>query len=273
MAFVDDLVLGQIDTDDSKPVNYCTPNAYFEGLYFEGSDYSQAVYQKTSDKVPAFFDVNRFSLSTVKPKIKDFLSRNYSSFIVPTVVEGDVLIGFSHKLTTPEINNGLVAFNDNGILPLDMPEVAQIIRKNHPYLKGTSIVQNGTVNYEAFANSIAVYDETKNIFVYSLVNGARPEFINRLLDSDLQVAYNIVTDTIKVPVNENQFMAMVSLAYDIGRSRFLTSRLVKSLNKNNYESVATYFMEFVEVPRKRGIGVSQRLFDRRNAEVDLFSSI
>ena len=68
-------------------------------------------------------------------------------------------------------------------------------------------------------------------------------------------------------------MAMVSLAYDIGRSRFLTSRLVKSLNKNNYESVATYFMEFVEVPRKRGIGVSQRLFDRRNAEVDLFSSI
>ena len=179
----------------------------------------------------------------------------------------------SHLLDTSEVNNLIIAFDDNGIIPLEDPRVAKIIRNNHPYLKGTTLVKDGKVDYDAFINSIAVYDESNNLYVYSLVNGARPEFIQRLLKIDMQVAYNIVTDAVKVPVTYNQFMALCSLAYDIGKNKFRTSKVVKALNSGDYHAVATYFMEFVEVPRKKSAGVSGTLYKRRTAEVRLFSSI
>ena len=68
-------------------------------------------------------------------------------------------------------------------------------------------------------------------------------------------------------------MALCSLAYDIGRNKFKTSKVAKALNSGNYQAVATYFMEFVEVPRKKSSGVSGALYKRRTAEVRLFSSI
>lgn len=42
MAYIDDLVIGQLDSSDTVPLNYCTPDAYFEGQYFEGNDYKIA---------------------------------------------------------------------------------------------------------------------------------------------------------------------------------------------------------------------------------------
>ena len=48
-----------------------------------------------------------------------------------------------------------------------------------------------------------------------------------------EFSYNpeIVTDTIKVPVTYNQFMALCSLAYDIGRNKFKTSKKYSSISQ------------------------------------------
>ena len=272
MAYVDFLTVGQIDTDDTKPINYSSDTGYYVGQYFEGEDYRTAIYEK-SKSVSAVLPVNQYYFNQLNEQLSEFIRTNYSGYILPTLVEGKYYIGFSHLLDTSEVNNLIIAFDDNGIIPLEDPRVAKIIRNNHPYLKGTTLVKDGKVDYDAFINSIAVYDESNNLYVYSLVNGARPEFIQRLLKIDMQVAYNIVTDAVKVPVTYNQFMALCSLAYDIGRNKFRTSKVVKALNSGEYHAVATYFMEFVEVPRKKSAGVSGTLYKRRTAEVRLFSSI
>ena len=272
MAYVDFLTVGQIDTDDTKPINYSSDTGYYVGQYFEGEDYRTAIYEK-SKSVSAVLPVNQYYFNQLNEQLSEFIRTNYSGYILPTLVEGKYYIGFSHLLDTSEVNNLIIAFDDNGIIPLEDPRVAKIIRNNHPYLKGTTLVKDGKVDYDAFINSIAVYDESNNLYVYSLVNGARPEFIQRLLKIDMQVAYNIVTDAVKVPVTYNQFMAVCSLAYDIGKNKFRTSKVVKALNSGDYHAVATYFMEFVEVPRKKSAGVSGTLYKRRTAEVRLFSSI
>lgn len=272
MAYVDFLTVGQIDTDDTKPINYSSDTGYYVGQYFEGEDYRTAIYEK-SKSVSAVLPVNQYYFNQLNEQLSEFIRTNYSGYILPTLVEGKYYIGFSHLLDTSEVNNLIIAFDDNGIIPLEDPRVAKIIRNNHPYLKGTTLVKDGKVDYDAFINSIAVYDESNNLYVYSLINGARPEFIQRLLKIDMQVAYNIVSDAVKVPVTYNQFMALCSLAYDIGRNKFRTSKVVKALNSGDYHAVATYFMEFVEVPRKKSSGVSGTLYKRRTAEVRLFSSI
>ena len=272
MAYVDFLTVGQIDTDDTKPINYSSDTGYYVGQYFEGEDYRTAIYEK-SKSVSAVLPVNQYYFNQLNEQLSEFIRTNYSGYILPTLVEGKYYIGFSHLLDTSEVNNLIIAFDDNGIIPLEDPRVAKIIRNNHPYLKGTTLVKDGKVDYDAFINSIAVYDESNNLYVYSLINGARPEFIQRLLKIDMQVAYNIVSDAVKVPVTYNQFMALCSLAYDIGRNKFRTSKVVKALNSGDYHAVASYFMEFVEVPRKKSSGVSGTLYKRRTAEVRLFSSI
>ena len=271
MAYVDLLTVGQINTNDSLPINYSSDTGYYEGQYFEGTD-PVAVYKK-SKSVPAVLPVGRYSYEQVREALSDFIRQTYKGYILPTLAENNYYVGFSHILTTSEVNNLMIAFDDNGIIPLDNPQVAKIIRNNHPYLKGTTLVKEGKVDYDAFVKSIAVYDESNNLYVYSLINGARPEFIERLLKIDMLVAYNIVTDIIKVPVTHNQLIALVSLAYDIGTNKFRTSKVVKAFNSRNYNAVGTYFMEFVETPKKKGPGVSGTLYNRRLSEIRLLSSI
>lgn len=272
MAYIDDLVIGQLDSSDTVPLNYCTPDAYFEGQYFEGNDYKIASYKKTRDTVPAFNYTNNIIPNIVLKKAREFIKTNYPSSITPTQIGNETVIGIGHKLQEAEISNMLLAFNDSTMLKLDHPDVAKIIRKNHPFLKGTMLIRNGVIDYARANRSIAVYDEQNNFYVYSLVNGARPELINKLLSLDLQIAFNIVADKIKVPVNNNQFTALLSLAFDIGNEKFTTSKIVKCLNSGDYQC-ATYFMEFAEIPLKASMGVSTFLFNRRSAEANLFISI
>lgn len=272
MAYIDDLVVGQIDPNDSIPLNYCTPKGYFVGAYFEGDDYQTAVYSREKVQVPKFTPANRVTTSHVFSKARDLILENYQSYNVPTEIDGNTLIGISHKLEQSEINNQMIAISDIGKLSLMDPNVAELIRKNHAFLKGTGIIKNGKIDYLAANRVIAVYDEQNNFYVFSLINGAKPEFVNRLFKLDVEMAFGIVSSAVKVPLNINQFTALLSLAFDIGHQKFITSKLLKLLNAGDY-NCATYFMEFVEKPIKNGTGVSTILYNRRQAEISLFTAI
>lgn len=83
---------------------------------------------------------------------------------------------------------------------------------------------------------------------------------------DLAKFEKAVNDAVKVPLNQNQFNALVSLAYNIGVSAFTNSTLVKRLNEGNYKAAADQFLVWINAGGKR----MQGLVNRRNKEREVF---
>ncbi len=72
--------------------------------------------------------------------------------------------------------------------------------------------------------------------------------------------------SVTVPLNQNQFDALVSLTYNIGSGAFNNSTLLKKLNKGDYQGAADQFL----VWNKAGGKVMKGLVRRREAEQALF---
>ena len=86
------------------------------------------------------------------------------------------------------------------------------------------------------------------------------------LQHDLKSFEKTVNESVKVLLSQNQFDALVSLAYNIGSGAFKNSTLLKKLNANDYAGAAD------QLPRwNRGDGkVLKGLIRRRDAERSLF---
>ena len=85
---------------------------------------------------------------------------------------------------------------------------------------------------------------------------------------DLIEFEHTVNSSVKVPLNQNQFDALVSLAYNIGSNAFKSSTLVKKLNTGDYHGAADQFNVWVNGGGKR----MQGLVNRRDREKLLFLS-
>ena len=85
---------------------------------------------------------------------------------------------------------------------------------------------------------------------------------------DLIEFEHTVNSSVKVPLNQNQFDALVSLAYNIGSSAFKSSTLVKKLNTGDYQGAADQFNVWINAGGKR----MQGLVNRRDREKLLFLS-
>lgn len=83
---------------------------------------------------------------------------------------------------------------------------------------------------------------------------------------DLVKFEKAVNDAVKVSLNQNQFNALVSLAYNIGVSAFTNSTLLKRLNEGDYKAAADQFLVWVNAGGKR----MQGLVNRRNKEREVF---
>jgi lysozyme len=86
------------------------------------------------------------------------------------------------------------------------------------------------------------------------------------MQNDLKEFEQTVNGAVGVPLNQNQFDALVSLAYNIGTTAFKNSTLVKRLNDENYKGAADQFNVWVNAGGKR----MQGLVNRRAAEQALF---
>lgn len=86
------------------------------------------------------------------------------------------------------------------------------------------------------------------------------------MQNDLKSFEQTVNNTVKVPLNQNQFDALVSLAYNIGTNAFSKSMLVKKLNANDIRGAADQFDVWVNAGGKR----MQGLVNRRTVEKALF---
>jgi len=87
-----------------------------------------------------------------------------------------------------------------------------------------------------------------------------------LLVQDVAGAEAGVKRLVMVPVNENQFSAMVSLAYNMGVGGFSRSSVLSQLNEGDYNGAADGFMVHI----RSGYRVLEHLQHRREEERALF---
>lgn len=89
----------------------------------------------------------------------------------------------------------------------------------------------------------------------------------RLLKADLVNFESSVNKLVKVPLNQNQFDALVSFAFNVGSGALSTSTLLKKLNAKDYKGAADQFARW----NKAGGKVLNGLVRRRAAEAALFN--
>lgn len=75
-----------------------------------------------------------------------------------------------------------------------------------------------------------------------------------------------VTRYVKVPLNQNQFDALVDFAYNVGAQNLRTSTLLKMLNAGQYAAASGEFGKWVYADGK----VMPGLINRRKLETELF---
>ena len=78
-----------------------------------------------------------------------------------------------------------------------------------------------------------------------------------------------INKVVKVPLNQNQFDALVSFAYNIGNWNFNSSTLLRWLNQGNYKEAS---MQLLRWDKSKGI-VLNGLTKRRKAEKALFDKV
>ena len=90
-----------------------------------------------------------------------------------------------------------------------------------------------------------------------------------ILTADLKRFESAVNDAVKVTLTQNQFDALVSLAFNIGEGAFARSTLVNKLNAGDKKGAAEQFL----VWKNAGGRVSQGLLNRRQTEKAMFEVV
>jgi len=102
-----------------------------------------------------------------------------------------------------------------------------------------------------------------DVYIGQIIEQAQAE---AWLASDIAWAAQAVNDMVTVPIDQNQFDALVDFVFNDGAQAFKTSHLLIFINENNFAAAEDQFMLWVNSGGKRFDG----LVRRRTAEVALF---
>lgn len=120
---------------------------------------------------------------------------------------------------------------------------------------------------EAYRDIVGVptigYGRTVNVRMGDVIT---KELAEKFLMEDLGVYGRCVEEAVKVPLNDNQFSALVSFTYNVGCSAFESSTLLRLLNLGEYSQVPDQLRRW----NKAGGRVVNGLVRRREAEVNLW---
>jgi lysozyme len=89
-----------------------------------------------------------------------------------------------------------------------------------------------------------------------------------LLDQDLDSAEACVNSLVKVPLNQNQFDALVSFVFNVGNNAFRDSTLLKVLNAGHFDQVPTQLRRWIRDNGK----IVKGLINRREKEISLWNT-
>ena len=107
------------------------------------------------------------------------------------------------------------------------------------------------------------YGHTTGVFEGQKITQKKAD---EFFDNDIKKFEKIVLELCKVPLTQGQFDALVSLVYNIGKTAFSNSTLLKLLNQKNYSATAKQFTRWVFANGEK----LQGLVKRREEEKFLF---
>jgi lysozyme len=148
--------------------------------------------------------------------------------------------------------SGVKTFSENAI---------NLIKKWEKFKDKTYLCSSGkkTIGY---GTRIEYHPELRNACISELK-------AVQILKDDLNKNFvSAINKFVKVPLKQNEFDALVSLIYNIGRRSFVNSKLLNDINSGNLKSLKRNWSEF----RKDDGGVSNGLVNRRSEEIRLYTS-
>jgi lysozyme len=108
------------------------------------------------------------------------------------------------------------------------------------------------------------YGHTKGVTEFT---HCTPEIAEAWLEADLMSAEEAVSDLVKVKLSDNQFAALVCFVFNVGKTQFAHSTLLRKLNEGGYALVPACLRSWIYDNGK----VIAGLVKRRNAEANLWS--
>jgi lysozyme len=103
--------------------------------------------------------------------------------------------------------------------------------------------------------------------LYLMTAKLNDDEVMEIFNKDIESIRRSMNRVIKVPINKNQQLALLSLRYNIGATAFDRSTLLKRLNEKNYSEAAMRFAEWRLSEGK----INQGLVNRRERERQLFN--
>lgn len=98
-----------------------------------------------------------------------------------------------------------------------------------------------------------------------------PDEVAQLLHNDILPESNAVNKGVTVDINQNQFNALVSFAFNEGITAFLTSTLLKVINSGgSQDDVTAQFLRWDKEIENGQLVENQGLLNRRNKEIALY---
>ncbi len=99
-------------------------------------------------------------------------------------------------------------------------------------------------------------------------NGFTEQQCWALLDQDLSGSEAVVNEAVTVPLNQNQFDALVSFVFNVGDGAFRSSTLLRLLNQGQYDQVPSQLKRW----NMDNGHVVQGLVNRRAKEIALWNT-
>jgi lysozyme len=93
--------------------------------------------------------------------------------------------------------------------------------------------------------------------------------VRELFKKDIEKVVQDVDSVVKVPLNRNQKLALVSIRYNVGPGGFRSGNLLSTLNSGDYQKASFLIPNFI-VTSNGGV-YNQGLANRRRTEAVLFS--
>lgn len=177
--------------------------------------------------------------------------------------------GYKKENKTSEASN--MKISDNGINMLKRFEGSVKIGDKHviyddktgrPVNSDKELPAGATIGYGHLIKS----DE-------DFKHGITERQATEILRSDISTAERAIKDNITIPLSQNQYDALVSLAYNIGAKNFANSTVVKYVNDSNYHNTKYPTLESAWMAwNKSGGREMAGLTNRRQQEFNLFNN-
>lgn len=147
---------------------------------------------------------------------------------------------------------------------------------NHITLEGIELIKHfeglRLEAYQCSANEWTIGYGTRYTALGPVRKGQRITMseAESMLASDVRLFERRVSDQVTVPLNDQQFSALVAFSYNVGSNAMAESTLLRKLNKSDYEGAADELLKWNKV-RSNGVFVPQEgLTRRRKAERAMF---